>query len=670
MKINSISSKISLLMISFGIICSIMFFVIISVTVKNIISQDIQNDIKSKSVILNNNIEDLKQKALKATKWFENSPRLVSAFKNNDKKGALEVGKLALASFGIDYLVMTDVSGNVFIRAHEPDKYGDSIASQVNIQKALKGENSVGIEEGSLVKYSIRAGIPLKDDNGDIIGAVSLGYVLSKDEFVNNQKKIFNCDISIFSGNERIATTIKDRNGKSIDGSKLGNEDIINTVLKNGKNYHEQSIINGSKYYTMYMPIAGVSGKNSGMIFIGEKSDIVEQLIKKLSINQIGLIIPLVLIMILGVIFIFRFLVIKRVSNITAMLKDIAEGQGDLTKRVVISSEDEIGEMSNYFNLFIENIHSIIKKIICETDNMNKVVIESNRNIENFTYDIEDTSQTIQQLSAGIEETASSTEEITAISAEIEKSIEVIAENAEKAEQGAISANEISNKAIELKNSSVELQADADKTRTDIRKTMDEALKKIKEVEKIKILSDAILNISSHTNLLALNASIEAARAGDAGKGFSVVAGEIQKLAEDSKNTVSKIQNTLDGIFKAVDNLAAISNSTLEYIETKVMNSYKESVSIGENYDKDAVYINEWATDLSTTSEQLFASIKSVSEAINEVSKANNSGSEGTNHIVQQILKIRDKGNKIQNESDHVKQSADNLKDLVVKFKV
>lgn len=667
MKMNSISSKVSIAMVIFVVIFIAVVFFVISFTVDTSISKHVDGEIKDKATALNNDIEELKQKALNATEWFENSSRLVNAFESKDRNEALNLGKLALKSFDIDYLVITDNTGKVFIRAHEPEKFDDSIATQVNIQKALKGEKSVGVEEGSVVKYSIRAGTPLKDKDGNIIGAVSLGYVFSNNEYVDRLKRTFSCDVTVFSGNERIATTIEDKSGKRITGTKMENTVILDTVLKNGKPYYGEATINGLKYYSAYMPIVDVSGKISGMLFIGEKFDIAKELTKELIKNQAAILAILGIIIGICVIFMLRIMVIKKIKAITAMLKEIAEGHGDLTKRISISSKDEIGELSSYFNLFIESIQKLVKRIVSETDNVNSSICESHKSISELTKNLEEASAAVQQLSAGIEETAAATEEITSTTAEIETAVEIVAE---KSQEGAMSANEISKKAIVLKNSSVEHQAEADKTRLIIKASMDQALEKTKEVEKLRALSDVILQISSQTNLLALNAAIESARAGEAGKGFSVVSEEIRKLAENSKNTVKEIQTTLNTIFEAVGNLADTAKHALEYIETNVVESYKESVLVGENYDKDALYINNWATDLSATSQQLLASIKTVAETIDGISKASSDGSEGTSYIADEIIKIKDKANGIKNDTEQVQQSADHLKSLVVRFKV
>jgi len=380
----------------------------------------------------------------------------------------------------------------------------------------------------------------------------------------------------------------------------------------------------------------------------------------------IGSILAVSILFFSGVIFIFIGRIIKVIKQLVEEIKQVSEGNLNY-KLNKINRSDELGTLATSIDTMQHSLKTIIRGIIIETKKINDVIKISNTNIVEITDNLEEASTTIEELSAGVDETASSTEEINSISEEIEGAIENIAD---KAQEGVISANEITAKAISLKDSSMRHQNEANETRFKIKNTMDEALEKIKEVEKIKTLTNSILEISSQTNLLALNASIESARAGEAGKGFSVVAEQIKKLAEDSKITVNEIHNTVNVIFEAVNNLTHISKETLTYIETKVVDSYKESVLVGESYEKDALYVNNLVSDLSATSEKLLISIKTVTESINGISEASNDGATSTSDVANKILKIKDKSNEVKIETNNLNESVERLNNLILKFNI
>ncbi|RII33670.1 methyl-accepting chemotaxis protein [Clostridium chromiireducens] len=332
-----------------------------------------------------------------------------------------------------------------------------------------------------------------------------------------------------------------------------------------------------------------------------------------------------------------------------------------------LDSKDELGDITRATNEMHNSLKEIVQAIMMETKNINDVITISSNNIIKITGNLEEASAVIEELSAEVEETAASTEEINAISEEIETAVEHISD---KAQDGAISANKINSRASALKDGSVMLQRQATEAHSSIKQAMNEALDKIKSVEKIKMLTNAIFNISEQTNLLALNAAIESARAGEAGRGFSIVAEEIRKLAENSKITVNEIHNVVDIIFEAVNNLSDVSKQTLTYIETKVLDSYKESVLVGENYEKDALYIKNLVSDLSATSEELLASIKTITESLKEISTANNECSTGTSEVADKILNIKNNSNDVQIETENLKHGMKHLNSLVLNFSI
>lgn len=328
---------------------------------------------------------------------------------------------------------------------------------------------------------------------------------------------------------------------------------------------------------------------------------------------------------------------------------------------------DEVGDMARAVDLMQQSIRNVIRGVITESDKVNNMADATMKYITELNTDIEEVSATTQQLSAGMEETAASSEEMYAASTEIEASVESIAN---KAQEGSASANEISIRAGELKSNAMISRGNAQKVRLNIADRLSKAIEQSKEAEKIKVLSDAILQIASQTNLLALNAAIEAARAGDAGKGFTVVADEIRKLAEDSRNTVEKIQDITNTVMLAVENLSDSSGQMLKFLENQVDSDYSKMKDTGETYSRDAEFIDDMVTDFSATAQELSASIQNMVKAINEVTAATNEGAAGTANIAQKTANIVQKSYEVSKQSGYVKESSEALTALVSKFRL
>jgi methyl-accepting chemotaxis protein len=204
----------------------------------------------------------------------------------------------------------------------------------------------------------------------------------------------------------------------------------------------------------------------------------------------------------------------------------------------------------------------------------------------------------------------------------------------------------------------------------DIDQKLNEALRKSKAVEEIAVLSESILEITTQTNLLALNAAIEAARAGESGRGFAVVADEIRKLAEDSKNTVSKIQSVVQTVTESVSNLSESSVQTLKFIDEQVVGGYKVLVHTGEQYNEDAGYVDGLVTEFSNQSAQLAESIKNMAKAVNEVAAAAGEGAQGTQNIAEKVTVAVAKSNAVIQQSDNARKSSENLMNMVSQFKI
>lgn len=343
-----------------------------------------------------------------------------------------------------------------------------------------------------------------------------------------------------------------------------------------------------------------------------------------------------------------------------------ADFTNDLTHESM-NRNDEIGVLMQSANVMSKSIRTLINGVIGEANSVKDNILISSENITELSQRIAEVSTTTEQMSAVTEETAASAQEMNATSMEIESAVRSIAE---KAQNGSALVSEISKRAQDLKGNAIASQNAAHDMRNDIDSEMKRALEQAKTVKNIHVLTESILQITDQTNMLSLNAAIEAARAGEAGKGFAVVADEIRKLAEDSRNTVNKIQDVTTMVIASVKELASSSEKALNFIDTKVIRDYQTMVGIGEQYYSDAASIQDLVTDFSATSQELLAAIQNMVKAINEVTASNNEEAQGTQNISQKALDVMERASRVSGLIEATKQSSERLAESVSRFVV
>lgn len=350
----------------------------------------------------------------------------------------------------------------------------------------------------------------------------------------------------------------------------------------------------------------------------------------------------------------------------------IAENIGNLNLLDTINEKDlnrkdEIGQMYNSYQNIIIKLKDFMKNMN-ESINANHQVYKDTLERLNFLVNqAEDTSATTEELSAGMEETTATALSIKESTNDIDKAI---SDFAQKVEDGALTSNEISSKAGNLSSQFTEAKDSTMSIYLNTKKEIEEAIKSSKKVDEINILSNAILEISEQTSLLALNAAIEAARAGTSGRGFAVVADEIRKLAENSHDTVEKIQNVTESITKAVEQLVNNTNELIHFLEKDIINDYEMMVKAVKEYREDGSTLNNILSELSATSEELSATINQVSNSMNEISSTVEESTIATTNIAEKNMNIVEAISDIKDTMEKNREVSRNLEEIVSQVKL
>ncbi|NOH15493.1 methyl-accepting chemotaxis protein [Clostridium cochlearium] len=350
---------------------------------------------------------------------------------------------------------------------------------------------------------------------------------------------------------------------------------------------------------------------------------------------------------------------------------EIAENIGNLNLTTEINKKelerkDEIGQMYISFKNIIEKLKTFMIEMEDTINTNGEIYKETAEKLNFLLQQGESTSATTEQLSAGMEETSASTIAVNESAKEINKAI---SDFTEKIEKGASTSEEISIKAESLSGQFMEAKDNTMNIYVNTKEELKDAIKSSKEVEKINVLSSAILEISEQTNLLALNAAIEAARAGESGKGFAVVAEEIRRLAENTNETVGKIQAVTKSITKAVDFLVNTTSSLIDFLEKDIIRDYEMMVDAVKQYKDDGASLNNMISDLSATSEELLATINQISNSMKEISSTVEESTSATVNIAEKNMGMVEAINNINNIMEKNKEVSDKLQEIVSQVK-
>lgn len=358
----------------------------------------------------------------------------------------------------------------------------------------------------------------------------------------------------------------------------------------------------------------------------------------------------------------------KPVKAVTQRLVMMADG--DFVTAIApeyLERQDEFGDMAQAFAQLNANIGQLLRQIKASAEQLLQASDEfANVSAETST-GMQQVAASTEEISAGLETVSASAEEITASAENMSANINEISRSAGK---GSQVAKGVEQQALSLQQNAQRSRQTAVSLYEDISKRMLKAIEDAKIVNEISNMADAIATIAKQTNLLALNAAIEAARAGEQGRGFAVVAEEVRKLAEESANTVDRIQGLTGHVKNSIEILVQHSNGLLEFINGTVNKDYDAFVDVGQQYKQDADSFLTITSSIGDMLQQVVTEVDEVSRAIESVATTIAQSAAGSQEIAKGTAQASSSLDTMTNSTALLKETAATLNQMVAMFKV
>ena len=408
--------------------------------------------------------------------------------------------------------------------------------------------------------------------------------------------------IFVFDTKALILGRMKDDTGK-----------IIETTLPTGTESTKEAAL---KYDD-----SGTINNVGRVIVITDDSPIRASLQRALVRSAIQMVVTIAF-LVTAITLLLKFIIINPLKQVGDALKDIAEGDGDLTRRLEVKNEDEIGTVAGNFNMFVNKIHILVEQVIGSMGNIAQLS-------EELVNVARDTSRGVESQKLETEQVATAINEMGATAQEISKSAAEAADAANNADKEASEAKEVVNNTIDaIRQLANEIESGS---------------KVINELEidvnNITSMIEVIQGIAEQTNLLALNAAIEAARAGEQGRGFAVVADEVRSLASKTQSTTEEIQTMISRLQSGTKSAVDAMKSSQEKGENTVTKVNQTEHSLSDIVSAVST-INDMNIQIASASEEQTAVTEEISRSVTSIADVAESSAEGSRNAERSCQRL------------------------------
>jgi methyl-accepting chemotaxis protein len=386
--------------------------------------------------------------------------------------------------------------------------------------------------------------------------------------------------------------------------------------------------------------------------------------------------------------------IVKPIVGVSLTLKDISEGEGDLTKSIAVKGNDEIADLSKYFNATLRKIRDLVaiikKQAAALFDIGNELaanMTETAAAINEITANIQSIKGRVINQSASVTETNATMEQITVnidkLNGHVDKQTESVAQSSSAIEEMLANIQSVTQTLVKNGENVKELIDASELGRGGLQEVATDIQEISKESEGLLEINAVMENIASQTNLLSMNAAIEAAHAGEAGKGFAVVADEIRKLAENSGEQSKTISNVLKKIKESIDKISRSTDAVLNKFESidsgvktvadqeeNIRNAMEEQSEGSKQILEAVARMNEITQQVKGGAEEMLEGSKQVISEGKNLESATQEITNGMNEMATGADQINIAVNQVNTISGNNKDNIDILVQEVSKFKI